>query len=631
MKNKIKFTKRQLDALYSAAPYLNTEIERELGLQIPFDVYFQDPFVAEQNPELGFDAGFHVPLEPGLGDGPTSARFAVVDYIGDSRRLIPPAKWDDETKKYVFKGKVLDQTQKETMQFHQVHVWAILQRALLFFESGFGCGRRIPWGFDGNRLIVVPHAGYGKNAYYDRRSKSLQFYYFDNGGRRIFTCLSTDIINHEFGHAVLDGIRPYYSRTVQVETAAFHEFIGDITSILITMRNNTFRAILAKKSEQDLNKVQEPSATGVAELSSIAAGDALFSVLSAIAEQFGQEVRNRPYLRTANNQHKMSALQNNKSAHRLSEVMTGTMFNILVAFAAHFRAAGESVREAYWHAVERMQRVVIQPLDLLPPVDVTFRDYALAVLRAERIANPLDPHRFHDKMLEIFIWREILTAADRQKLLEPAYLYDRMDLTIFHDIDSISRSRAAAYRFLHDNRKDLCIPPNCDVKVIDLYDANKRTRQARQLPRQVVLQYLWEEPLTLTGKQYGQFNGRETPILCGGTLVFDQNGTIISWFYKPGTLLTPEGKKGKEKEQVEAHLQKGQQRIQAHLDKIASQVASGLVGFMPENPVGFMAQQVPPIIAEASGNVVNFGLAPHLHLSTAEDEEKGGRPWELSF
>ena len=65
-------------------------------------------------------------------------------------------------------------------------------------------------GFEGNRLIVVPHAGYGQNAFYDRRSKSLQFYYFDRGTDRTFTCLSTDIVNHEFGHAVLDGIRPHY-------------------------------------------------------------------------------------------------------------------------------------------------------------------------------------------------------------------------------------------------------------------------------------------------------------------------------------------------------------------------------------------------------------------------------------
>ena len=66
----------------------------------------------------------------------------------------------------------------------------------------------IPWAFEGNRLIVVPHAGYGQNAYYDRQSKSLQFYYFDKDGKTVYTCLSTDIVRHEFGHAVLDGVRP---------------------------------------------------------------------------------------------------------------------------------------------------------------------------------------------------------------------------------------------------------------------------------------------------------------------------------------------------------------------------------------------------------------------------------------
>ena len=68
--------------------------------------------------------------------------------------------------------------------------------------------RKNLWAFEGNRLIVLPHAGYGENAYYDRASKSLQFYYFNGPGTTVYTCLSSDIVNHEFGHAVLDGVRP---------------------------------------------------------------------------------------------------------------------------------------------------------------------------------------------------------------------------------------------------------------------------------------------------------------------------------------------------------------------------------------------------------------------------------------
>jgi hypothetical protein len=157
-----------------------------------------------------------------------------------------------------------------------------VQRALDFFESGFALGRRIPWGFDGNRLILVPHAGPGENAYYDRQSHSLQFYYFDRPEGRVYTSLSTDIVNHEFGHAVLDGIRPHFIEGVLPETAAFHEFIGDLTAILITLRNTAFRKRLVAETEGDLSKD---------------------STLSNLAEQFGRTVQDKPYLRSAGPTH----------------------------------------------------------------------------------------------------------------------------------------------------------------------------------------------------------------------------------------------------------------------------------------------------------------------------------------
>ena len=84
-------------------------------------------------------------------------------------------------------------------------------------------------------LLLYSIAGYGQNAFYDRASKSLQFYYFDKEGKRVYTCLSTDIINHEFGHAVLDGIRPHYHESSLIETGAFHEFVGDLTAILLIL------------------------------------------------------------------------------------------------------------------------------------------------------------------------------------------------------------------------------------------------------------------------------------------------------------------------------------------------------------------------------------------------------------
>jgi hypothetical protein len=107
-------------------------------------------------------------------------------------------------------GKPLVPADANSRQFHQVSAWALVQCALAFFEDPSALGRSIPWAFEGNRLIVVPHAGYGENAYYDRSSKSLQFYYFGSDADTVYTCLSVDIVYHECGHAVLDGIRPLF-------------------------------------------------------------------------------------------------------------------------------------------------------------------------------------------------------------------------------------------------------------------------------------------------------------------------------------------------------------------------------------------------------------------------------------
>ena len=76
--------------------------------------------------------------------------------------------------------------------------------------------------------------------------------------------------------------------------------------------------------------------------------------------------------------------------------------------------------QAFWDTIQRMQQMAIQPLDLLPPVDVTFSDYALAVLRAEEIANPADPDDYRGMMLDVFIKRGILYRVRRDGAAQAA-------------------------------------------------------------------------------------------------------------------------------------------------------------------------------------------------------------------
>jgi len=611
--------------LYAQARYLPKAFKDDARLAIPFTTYFQDPFVAKMDPKKAFDEQVLVAWEPGLADGPTSSRFAVVDYNGDTGTLEPPAVWDFQGEAFLgTDGKPVDKLSAGSPQFHQVSVWALLQCALDFFEDASALGRRIPWAFEGNRLIVVPHAGYGENAYYDRASKSLQFYYFDGDEGTVYTCLSADIVHHEFGHAVLDGIRPLFNETISLQTAAFHESIGDITAILLTLKNKKLRQQLAAASGGKFDKA---------------------TTLSSLAEEFGNAVDGRPYLRTALNKDKMSDVANETGPHRLSGVLTGAMFKVLIEIGEIYKRtedpSGEpreaaSNKEVFWQAADRMQRTAIQPLDLLPPADVTFRDYALAVCRSQELSDPLDPERYRDMLIDVFLGREILTPEDVETLKAPHYLYDRLRLTVPHSIDDISRSRASAYRFLDDNREDLLIPAKRDFFVADLYDVKKRFRQNLPLPRQIVLQYVWREEILLEGTRFGRYEGRTTTMICGGTLVFNENGNVLSWMTKPGS--EAYGGKwhsaGAKAEAWKAAVADGQARRRAILDQIAAQIASGRVGAVLGSPRGLMAPMMPPMTVEEDGDVVRFQLSPHLHLSEdkhlADEAETGERQWQIS-
>src|SRR5262245_40543543 len=331
----LTLTAAERRSAYAARGFLGSTLEEKLKLRIPFDVYFQDPPTTAEEEATAFDTDCLVPWEPGLADGPTSARFAVVDYDGHTEKTEQPARWDADTDSFVgTDGKRLDRHNAGSPQFRQVNVWAIVQRALEFFETGFALGRRVPWAFEGNRLIVVPHAGPAENAYYDRQSKSLQFYYLGLEDKRFYTCTSTDIINHEFGHAMLDGIQPHFMESVVPETAAFHEFIGDLTAILIALRNTDVRQRLLTETR------------GVLRGS---------SSLSRIAERFGEEVEGKPYLRSAVVDLTMQEVLSDQRPHFMSQVLTAALFDIIIRLSEYYvKKRDRTAAEAFWNTIQRM-------------------------------------------------------------------------------------------------------------------------------------------------------------------------------------------------------------------------------------------------------------------------------------
>ena len=112
------------------------------------------------------------------------------------------------------------------------------------FEEDDALGRKLVWGFDGPQLLIIPRAGEWANAYYQRETRSLQFFFFDNPqqeGDIVYTSLSRDIVSHETGHAILDGIAPNLYDAITPQALALHEGVADLTAALMAFRSGNLR------------------------------------------------------------------------------------------------------------------------------------------------------------------------------------------------------------------------------------------------------------------------------------------------------------------------------------------------------------------------------------------------------
>lgn len=581
--------------LYAASRNLSKKDRKKLGLQVQATIYVQDPLVAKNEPKVGLKHMW-IDWEPSMNDGPTTSRIAVVDYNADTDVLEKNyAKWDKDQWCFIdsISGKPISKRNKDTPPFHQVNVWAIIQNILAFFEDQKVMGRHIPWAFEGNRLIIVPHAGYLKNAFYDRASKSLQFYYCGTKQNPIYTCLSHDIVAHEAGHAILDGIRPYYNELSSIQTAAFHEFIADLTAILSLLRNNDVRKFVADKTKGDFSQR---------------------SFIVDLAEQFGDHVNKerygpaaRPYLRTAHNKVTMWHIRNNLSPHHCSLVMTGGMFESLaLMIVKNHPDEGTKKRvktwwrTPVWRATDHFTRLALRALDYCPPMDIQFVDYVRAILHADKLAYPIDTKGYRKIIREVFHKRGFCSKSekDHEGLCdldpqEPPYNIE------FHryDIERLSGSRTAAYHFLDLNRTKLHIPIDQDIKVVDLYATHKEAEAGRKLPKEIVLEYMWREDVPLNGQEFGRLDGEHLLLLCGGTIVFDGRGNVLYCVHKPGT-------------ESSTCRKEGEKRRDQLLKYVENLVKEGRIGLSEDDDC--IGPWTPNVVGRRVDGGLRFELTPHL-------------------
>jgi hypothetical protein len=253
-----------------------------------------------------------------------------------------------------------------TAAFDAVHTFAVVRQTLTMYQRALG-GSTLLWQWNSatntDPLKVFP---YGlpdvMNAFYNRSGRELRFGDFNEPLSpptpgaipppvpRVFTCRSFDIVAHETGHAILDGLKPQWISSFLPQTGGLHESFGDLTAIFLTLSQlDQVEAIIAQTKANLHDK----------------------TFLSDLAEQFGLALGRSNGLRNADNNLKLS--ETGTEVHAISQVFTGGIYDILADIFAFERKTKMKDDAVVLHEVgQYVCSLVLRAIIAAPATNATF-------------------------------------------------------------------------------------------------------------------------------------------------------------------------------------------------------------------------------------------------------------------
>jgi hypothetical protein len=493
-----------------------------------------------------------VPAEELL-PGPCGYRVSVIDYDSSTNTLYKPAihrrlpdgtyedpfALDKKTRTSKRRSNGYDQTLLNDPRFHAQNVYAIAMRTLAQFE--FALGRRAAWGSDGHQIHIAPHAFADANAFYSRDDRGIFFGYFTGGsGKRIFTCLSHDVVAHETTHAILDGLRKRYMEPSTPDQAAFHEGFADIVALFsVFSLPDVVDALLDMKTGGDRNLIARKH---------LERDELAKSVLLGLAEEMGNELsglrgqalRRSVQLERGKNYMAMAEYQ---EAHARGELLVAAMMNAFLDIwrqrldkigpVARGQMDRSIVRDEGARVAVHLLTMSIRAIDYCPPTDIWFSDYLSALLTVDREVVPdQGKYNYRQALLQNFKAYGIEpprgTAKDGTWLLcDKELVYSR------NHFESMLRDPEEVFRFIWENRDALSVRPDSYVEVQSVRPCVRIGPDGFML-HETVAEYI--QILTLYAGELKSVLGIEPPaqipgnrrlrIFGGGALIFSEYGQL---------------------------------------------------------------------------------------------------------
>ena len=300
-----------------------------------------------------------------------------------------------------------------TPQFDQANAHGIVANTLMMYDRYLGTQAR--WSFRGP-LRVIPHKGEGKTAYFSRWDRSINFFEWNSPslGKRVTTAQSADVIAHEIGHAVWDGLRPRAGYSG--EAGAFHEAFGDCSALLHALQQESN---ITKALEQNGGDLRNPS------------------LVSRMAEEFGSGFNkedkdpnndDRQYYRTALNEFKYidpKLLPDDdypptvpedvltREFHSFSRVWSGAFYRMLTALYDGEKNGGAQPVDALKTATDKLGNVWGKALNELPPTGIKFKVVSEAMLKTAAQSGDLATF---DRLAAVMVDRDLLDEQTVDKL-----------------------------------------------------------------------------------------------------------------------------------------------------------------------------------------------------------------------